>query len=236
MLRSLDRLVRSGDGVNNPIRFTDLSQPLYHGCPGWPEYEPMTLRRDFMTGYQGFNAETVKMNTHTGTHVDAPFHFFDEGATIEQLPLEAFAGEAVFIDLRGIEADTPIGRAELEPYASTLKEGDIAILTTGWSGKRDHTKEFLTAWPYLDADGAQLLVDAGVKGVGIDTISVGGWGSPEKGRPCHEVILGAGKFIVEELKVPESLLGGGRYFFSAFPILLSGCGGAWARAVVYDFG
>ncbi len=58
------------------------------------------VERNYRREIEGFNAETVRLNTHTGTHVDVPFHFDDEGASVEQMPLSAFAAPAVFLDLR----------------------------------------------------------------------------------------------------------------------------------------
>jgi kynurenine formamidase len=215
-------------------KFWDLSQPVAHDGPGWPEYDPPAIRRTYRLGAEGFNAETIEMNVHTGTHVDVPFHFDDAGATIDRVPLDAFAGPALFVDLRGaVEPGSEIGPAQLEGRLGPLREGDFAVLVTGWGDKRAVTEEFLKHWPYLGGDGARLLCDHGVAGVGIDALSIGGWGGPEKGVPAHEVLLGAGKVIVEELHVPDDLLGR-RAFLTAFPILLQGCGGAPARAVAWE--
>ncbi|WP_045235026.1 cyclase family protein [Deinococcus pimensis] len=212
----------------------DLSVPLYHNCPAWPDYDPALVSRDYQAAFHGFNAETVRMNTHTGTHVDAPFHFFDEGRTIDQVPLDAWMGPALFIDLRHKLADEPITEADLAPSLGALDEGDFAVLVTGWVSRRGVNRDYLTRWPYLTGEGARALIDAGVKGVGIDTLSIGGYGGPEKGRPPHEVILGAGRVIVEELDVPEHFLDGRKRVLCAAPILLRGCGGAWARAFAFD--
>lgn len=212
----------------------DLSQPVAHGGPAWAEYEPPVVTRNYRRSAEGFNAETVTLNTHTGTHVDVPFHFDDGGATIDQMPLSAFAAPAVFIDLRSrVTGGEAIGPAQLEPLPELLAAGDIAVLVTGWGQRRALTEEYLKGWPYLDGSGAQLLVEHGVSGVGIDALSIGGWGGPEKGEPCHTTLLGSGKVIIEELLVPEELLGR-RCFLTAFPVLLDGCGGAWTRAVAWE--
>ncbi|MBF0531260.1 MAG: cyclase family protein [Deltaproteobacteria bacterium] len=213
----------------------DLTQPIYHNCPGWPEYAATIITRDFIIAKNGFNAETITLNTHTGTHIDVPYHFLNHGETIDKFPLDAFCGPAVFIDVRGKPADSPIGFNDVKPFLKEIQPGDIAILNTGWGKKRANSKEYLFEWPYLDKEGAAALLEAKVKGVGIDALSLGGWGSPAKGRPCHEVLLGAGLFIVEELLIPDEVMDGKRRWFSAFPILLNDCGGSLTRAVVYDF-
>ncbi len=215
-------------------RMWDLSQPVGHGGPAWAEYEPPVVTRNYRLAAEGFNAETLTLNTHTGTHVDVPFHFDDAGATIDQVPVSAFAAPAVFIDLRDrVKRGEAIGRAQLDPLPDLLAPGDIAVLVTGWGQRRALTEEYLKGWPYLDRTGAEVLVEHGVSGVGIDALSIGGWGGPEKGEPSHHVLLDSGKVIIEELLIPGELLGR-RCFLTAFPVLLQGCGGAWARAVAWE--
>jgi kynurenine formamidase len=212
----------------------DLSQPVSHDGPGWAEYDPPVIRHNYRREVEGFNAETIEMNVHTGTHVDVPFHFDDAGATIDQMPPDAFAGPALFIDLRErVEPASEIGPKQLEGRLDQLREGDFAILVTGWGDKRGITEEFEKRWPYLGGEGARLLLDHGVRGVGIDALSIGGWGGTDVGEPSHTALLGAGKVIVEELHIPEELIAR-RAFFTAFPILLAGCGGAPARAVAWE--
>lgn len=215
-------------------RMWDLSQPVAHGGPAWVAYEPPVVTRNYRRTAEGFNAETVTLNTHTGTHVDVPYHFDDGGATIDQMPLSAFAAPAVFIDLRSrVKRGQAIGPDQLDPLPDRLEVGDIAVLVTGGGQRRALTEEFLKGWPYLDGCGARLLIDHGVSGVGIDALSIGGWGGPEKGEPSHITLLGSGKVIIEELRIPEELLGR-RCFLTAFPVLLEGCGGAWTRAVAWE--
>lgn len=215
-------------------RFYDLSQPVFTDCPQWAKYEPVSITRPFTTAMNGYNAEKVVLMTHAGTHVDAPAHFFDEAPAIEAMPLDAFAGTAMFVDMRRKRKSEPIGAADLAPIADRIAPGDVVLLNTGWGHKRAVTREYLTEWPWLDGTGAELLVARGVKGVGIDALSLGGWGDDEKGRPCHRTLLGAGRFIVEDLRVPDEVMDGKKRPFCAFPILLRGCGGAWARAVAWD--
>jgi arylformamidase len=212
----------------------DLSQPIRHDGPAWAAYDPPTITHNYRRAAEGFNAETLRLNTHTGTHVDVPFHFDDEGPTIDRMPLSAFAGPAAFLDLR--EAVRPAGEIGSEQLAAAfdlLREGDFAVLVTGWGERRANSEEFLKRWPYLGGEGARALLGRGISGVGIDALSIGGWGGPEKGEPSHVALLGAGKVVVEDMRIPAELIGR-RCFLSAFPILLEGCGGAWARAVAWE--
>jgi arylformamidase len=174
------------------------------------------------------------MNVHTAAHLDAPFHFYPEGKTIEQIPVERFQGEAIPINLFGISPDSPITVQHLEPYADKIQAGSIVLLCTGWGKKRGYTKEYYNQWPYLSGEGAQWLVDRGVKGIGIDGLSIGGWGM-EKAVPPHEILLANEVWPLEELHLTEELLEEEKWFVCAFPIKLKGFSGAPVRAVAIAF-
>ncbi len=137
------------------------------------------------------------------------------------------AGLAAFLDLR--EAVEP--SEQLAGALDPLHDGDFAVLVTGWGERRANSEEFLKQWPWLGGEGGRVLLDRDVAGVGIDALSIGGWGGPEVGEPSHVALLGAGKAIVEDMRIPDELIGG-RCFLSAFPVL-EGCG-AWTRAVAWE--
>ena len=77
------------------MKVFDLSQSLYSSCPGWPTYKETLITHETVVGIQGYTSEIIKMNTHTGTHLDAPFHFFADMNTIDQIPLEKFFGKEI---------------------------------------------------------------------------------------------------------------------------------------------
>jgi kynurenine formamidase len=183
-----------------------------------------TIERD------GFNAERLDLITHTGTHLDVPYHFFADGKKLDEVPVGDFQGPAAVLDLRPLRPEQGIGPAELEASGQLLRPGDIAILCTGWGEKRGPNPEFLYRWPYLTGDGARWLVDRGVSAVAIDALSVGGWAAGT-GRPCHEALLGTGRWILEDIRCPDAVIAAGRCHLFAFPILLAGCGGSLVRAV-----
>lgn len=220
-----------------PRRIYDLSQPVFNNCPQYPDANPRPaqIRLFYMLAVQGVNKEIVEISTHTGTHCDAPYHFFEDGATIDQVPLETYVGPAFVLDLRFKRPGTAIERADLEQYADSVKPGDIVLLNTGGGQRRLNTTDFLTRYVFLSGEAAQLLVDCGVKGVGIDAVSMGGYDNPKTGGPCHKALLGAGKFIVEELFFPEEVMDGKPRLFVAAPVKLQGCSGSWTRAALWEF-
>jgi len=220
-----------------PIRIHDLSQPVFTNCPQYPDENPRPaqIRLFYMIAVKGVNKEIVELSTHTGTHCDAPYHFFEEGATIDQIPLETYIGRATILDLRDKKAGSAIERTDIERFAMRIAEGDIVLLNTGWGHKRANTKEFLTEYVYLSGEAAQYLVSRGIKGVGIDAVSLGGYNDPSKAVPPHKTMLGNGKFIVEELHFPDEIMDGKERLFVAAPVKLQGAGGAWTRAMLWEY-
>jgi arylformamidase len=214
----------------------DLSQPIFNNVPQWPKFHPTSMTVPHLTATESANVERLELMTHTGTHVDAPFHFFPEAETVDALPLKHFHGPCVALDLRHKEPASGIMRSDLEPHAKKIQPGVIVLLKTGWGDKRALSKEFLTAWPYLTGDGAEYLVSLGIHGVGIEGLSIGGFDDAEKETAAHKVLLSAKKLIVEDICIPEALLDGRVRHFAAFPIRIEKASGGWTRAVAWDQG
>ena len=211
-------------------RWFDLTQPLYSGCPGWYGYPPPVVETTWTIEAQGFNAEHLDLMSHTGTHLDVPYHFVAGGSKLDEIPVEQFQGRAVVLDLRHVRAGHAINPEDLRPAADRIRAGDIVVLCTGWGDKRSLDPIFVQHWPYLSGEGAQWLVDRQVRAVAIDTLSVGG-STPETGRPPHVVLLGAGCWALEDIRVPPALVEAGRCQLFAFPLLIRGAGGAPVRVV-----
>ena len=214
----------------------DLSQPLFNNVPQWPKFRPTSMTIPHLTAIESANVERLELMTHTGTHVDAPFHFFSDAETVDALPLSHFHAPCIALDLRHKQAGSGIVAADFEPHSSKIRAGRIVLLKTGWAEKRAFTKEFLTLWPYLSGEGAEYLVSRDIHGVGIEGLSIGGFDDPEKETAAHKILLGAKKLIIEDLRVPEAMLDGRTRHFAAFPVLIQGAGGAWTRAVAWDEG
>lgn len=220
-----------------PSRIIDISQPVYSNCPQYPDTtpRPAQVRWMYIHGVEPVNKEIVEISTHTGTHCDAPFHFFESGTPIDQVPLETYVGWAAIIDVRGKSPGSAITARDIEPYLEAIQPGDVVLLNTGWGHKRANTKEFLTEYVYCGGDAAKAIVDAGAKGAGIDAVSFGGYNDPSKAGPSHRTMLGNGKFIVEELFFPDEVMDGKRRLFVCAPVKLRDCSGAWTRAALWQF-
>lgn len=211
------------------MRLFDLSQPLFDGCPNCPEHPPVRLPVTADHAVEGWRMEEFHMASHTGTHLDAPLHKLAGGASIDCYPLETFCGEPVVLDLAHLSAGHPIGPEDLQ--AAHEVSGRILLLHTGWDRKRAPTEEWIHRSPYLSPAGAEWVVERGVKGVGIDHFSIGGTGADN--APTHEILLGNGVWVIEELFFRE----GWQDFapgsmFMAMPLLVPGFSGSPCRAVL----
>jgi kynurenine formamidase len=211
------------------MKYFDLSVPLYHNCPAWPTHGLTAFTLEDMHVNGGAVTERIDMNVHTGTHLDAPYHFIPQGKTIDEIPLEAFIGRAWIVNLTGIAARTGIGPEHLEKHLAKVQKGDIVLCCTGWARKRSHSAEYCHDWPWMTKEGAELLIAKGVKGAGTDGLSMGGW-YEGTGLPCHKAFLGAGLWLVEELIFPDELLKYESCTFTAVPLKLQGFGGSPTRA------
>lgn len=230
-------------------RVIDLSHTMYHSMPAWPT-SPNFLYE--MTAHAARDMSTMhvirQMTTHTGTHVDTPLHFVVGGKSVDQLPLEAFVGEGVVIDLSYKKAGEEIKTQDLMPYADQICPGDVLMLYTGWGEKIGFNPEYLFEWPYLVEESAEYIVRRRVKAVGTDGLSMGGWDREvpahgpiaREGSPAetHRILLRAGIVLIEALRNLGEVLGGQkteRALFVYAPVSIRGAEGGPCRAMALVF-
>ena len=205
-------------------RIYDISVPIRSGglvYPGNPEID-ISLQQAVAKG-AGANVSAIRFGSHTGTHADASRHFFDDGQTVDRIPLERLIGRAVLIkfpdSLRSIGAD--------DLRAHDLKGQKRVLIGTRNSALLSQ-KQFVPDYTYLAPDGAQYLVDQGVELVGVDYLSIEQFHSGH--HRTHRTLLEHSVVIIEGLDL--SLPPAGEYEFICLPLRIEGCDGAPARAVL----
>jgi len=213
------------------MRLLDLSQPLFDGAPNCPAHPPVRFKTTFDHAATGWRMEEIAMATHTGSHLDAPLHKIAGGASIDQLPLDGFAGPALIADLRGIAPGAAIRPDALAERLAGPLDGKIILLATGWGDRRAHTDEWHAQSPFLHPEAARWLVARHIRGVGIDHFSIGGMTA--ENEETHTILLEDGVWILEDLRFPpESFHLPQPVKFWALPLNWPGCSGAFCRPVI----
>ncbi|MFN2635673.1 MAG: cyclase family protein [Gemmatimonadaceae bacterium] len=205
-------------------RIYDVSVPIRSGglvYPGNPEIA-IGLQQAVAKG-AGANVSTIHFGSHTGTHADAARHFFDDGQTVDRIPLERLIGRAVLIQFG--EDVRAIGSQDLR--AHDLANHTRVLLRTRNSPLLSRS-DFVNDYTYLAPDGAEYLVDKGVELVGIDYLSIEQFHSGH--HRTHRTLLDRAVVIVEGLDF--SAVPPGEYQLICLPLRIEGCDGAPARAVL----
>ncbi len=192
------------------MRIFDVSVPIRPGMITYPGDPTVMLERASAIAEGALaNVSRLSFGVHTGTHVDAPVHFIDGAASTEELPLGALLGRVRVIAAESLAAN------ELR----TLELPERIIFKTSNSelwARSEFTDDFLS----LDGDGAQVLVERGVRVVGIDYLSIGD-------EHAHRTLLAAGVVAIEGLDLRG--VEPGDYELVCAPLKLVGSDGAPAR-------
>jgi len=193
----------------------DLSLPITDGVATLPGDVPVRLWvHDELTRVGG-----IQLGTHAGTHLDAPFHWFGGGATVDRVPLQRLVGPARVIDLRGRSIEVTL--QELVAACGPTEPGERLLLLTGWRGEVTDQD-----YPHLSREAAEWLVEQRPALVSIDTPSVDG---PHSGC-AHGVLLDAEVPIIELLTNLDRVVGRPFDLF-ALPLAVVGMDGAPVRAI-----
>jgi arylformamidase len=203
----------------------DITLTLSPDLPVWPGDSPFVIERvETIDGGGNANVSVVKMGVHTGTHVDAPDHFLNDGISVDQLPLDVLVGRAYVLHLPDVDL---IDAATLEQADIPPRTRRILFKTRNsnyWAGGVSTFQEDFVA---LSEDAAEFLVDRNVKLIGVDYLSVAPYGAS---RPTHEILLKAGVVVVEGLNLAE--VSQGRYTIHCLPMKIAGAEGAPARVIL----
>jgi kynurenine formamidase len=218
----------------------DLSQPLWAGMARWPRTRPLTTKVLATIESDGLFERHVTLPEHVGTHVDAPAHFAADGQAVDQLAPSSLVAEGRLIDLRAACAGDPDFALEadllerLEAEQVDLPRGCVALFRTGWDRYLPQQELYVgpsggpPRFPGLAPSAARLLVERGVRGIGIDTLGVEPGAATE--YPLHRITLPAGLYHVEGL-VNLGQLPGSDFLVVVAPLPLVGGSGAPARVL-----
>ncbi len=216
------------------MKFRVLSYPLTSDAAVWPGNLPAAYTQPFSSIRQGdrSNRTILHLFSHSGSHIDAPKHFNDAGASAHELPIENY----IFFAPLVLEVPLPDGGsitpADLEPYADQLEQADIALLRTGWSLQRFRDpRRYAQAGPYLEPAGAEFLLEfEQLRAVGIDAVSIGAPTHLAESVATHQILTGVGRederflLILEDFKIDIDLSNTSRIY--AWPLMIEEADGS----------
>lgn len=205
------------------MRMHDISMAVDQYIPVYnnkADKKPVfTIDRDYNSG--NVYESVIKMNMHTGTHIDAPLHMLIGGNTIDKLDITKLVTECAVFDFQ--EVQDKITSEDLK--RKNIKSGSFILLKTRNSFYEGFDPEFV----YVDATGAEYLKELQISGVGIDSLGIE---RAQPGHETHKTLLGNGIIILEGLRLAD--IEEGVYQMVALPLKLIGTEAAPARVILLE--
>jgi len=202
----------------------DVSRPIFTGMAIYPRNPPVEIgaAKRIARG-DSSNVSLLSLGSHTGTHVDAPLHMDDAGAGVDHVSLDSMIGPAIVIDIPD----------DVQAISATHLDGRIGghtrvLLRSRNSARFAASGIFEEDFTYLSPDAAALLVERGVRFVGVDALSVEQYHAGH--HRSHDTLLRAGVAIVEGLALEN--VAPGEYQVICLPLRIRDCDGAPARVVL----
>ena len=204
------------------MKLIDLSHPMEHGQQTFPMDPKLSIVPHGNTTTLKYNITQIVMSSHQGTHLDAMYHFIDDGKTLDQMPLDWFYGLTHLLRIPK-NAKDEIREDDFKPYEHLLTEGAKIIYETGWH-QNFGADNFFTEFPTLTLDTSKYLASKKIRMLGMDTPTPSyDW------YEVHHVLLGEEIVIVEALanldQAPDE------FTFMGFPLNFKGRDGSPIRAV-----
>ena len=194
------------------MNYIDLTHTLSSEIPSWDGSCGFTLTSE--TDYKDctppdlFKTQRIESRAGMGTHMDAPAHCVEGAITIEKLELKNLITDCVVVDVSNVANEAylvmPSVIETFEKEHGTIPENAFVIFYTGWDKHWENSEKYRNDYkfPSIHADTAQLLLKRNISGLGIDTLSSD---TGLNGFPVHRAILGAGKYLVENVANAKSL-------------------------------
>ncbi|HEX9025544.1 MAG TPA: cyclase family protein [Clostridium sp.] len=208
------------------MKIIDLSHVIHSKILVFPGTEEPKLEQATTFEKHGFVENKVAMYTHTGTHIDAPYHILEDGLTIDKYDVEDFVGKAQVIDFTDFRSKL-IDVEDLVKYEDLIADIEYLIIKTGW-GKYWGDEKYFNGFPVLTTEAAEWLLKFNLKGIGVDAISV----DPVEAKtfPCHRILFKKSLIIIENLANLDEI-GDEPFILSCLPLKFKDADGSPVRAV-----
>ena len=210
------------------MRIIDLSHEIYHGMPVFPLDPKTGVLVHHTIASMKYNITQLVLSSHVGTHLDAPYHFFEDGCTVDRLDLSKCVGPARVIRIPGKGPKSEIHVADLEPYDGAFTPGARVILSLGWY-KVFPEERFYTEMPGITPECGRWIADKEIAMLGLDLPGV----HAEHWEEVHKILLEREIVIVEALTNLDAIRED-NVFFVAMPLRLRGRDGSPVRAIAIE--
>ena len=210
------------------MRIIDLTRTVSEGMPVFPGTGGPSLAAAATLEKDGFRETLLRLTSHTGTHMDAPAHVLEGGATLDEMPASQIAGKAAVIDCRSCAPGSEIPLGRILAAGDAAREAQFLLFLTGW-GRHWGSDAYFRDYPLLSREALQWIAASGKKGIGLDAASP----DPvdETALTRHRLLLSGGSFVIVENLCRLEELPGGLFDFFALPLKFRGADGAPVRAV-----
>jgi kynurenine formamidase len=214
----------------NIKKIIDLSMPITAQTPIYPGDPKPHIEPAATFAENGYHVSRLVLGSHTGTHVDAPFHFRENGMRIDEVPLTYFLGKGIVIDVTGKNDGEAITLSDVKHYLPQLEPGMIVLFHTGWSQYVGTERYF--RHPYIAIDVIQAMLGQGIRTFFIDALNI----DPPDGSsfPAHEAITAVNGVIGENFMNFDQIDFADPYII-ALPLYLPKSDGSPVRAIAIEF-
>lgn len=210
------------------MKVIDLTHVITETMPVYPGTEPPRLETANTYEKDFFKETRMTLFTHTGTHMDPPAHIFPGRTTLDQFPADQFIGKALVIDCRDLQEGQFITMDHIRRYGAKASQADFLLFNLGWD-KYWGADAYFGNFPCMDMEVLDFILAGNYKGIGIDAISI----DPVDNLTRHRKLFREKDIVNIENLTNLEQCGGDLFWFSCFPLKLSGGDGSPVRAVAW---
>lgn len=217
------------------MKIYDLTLDVETGMPtcGTPWHQTVDISSMGTIGTVGRNTQKITLGSHSGTHMDAPYHFIENGITVEKLDVNLMWGKIKVVDFRS----KGIGDVVSLEDVIKIEVSERLLFAFGWYHNWK-IKRYYEKFPYFTVDAVEYLIDQGMKVMALDTPSPDNGGAirdiGEADSPNHKILLKNKIFVIEYLNNTDVLIGGKEYEMVSLPLKLKGADGSPARVLIRE--
>jgi len=213
------------------MKLLDLTLTVSENIPTFPGSPQPSFVQDKNIKNDGYNSELLFLSSHTGTHLDAPYHFQEKGEKIQEISLKRLVSSAILVKSRK-KGDQPITKTDIQKFEKKhgkIPSGSTVIFWTGWQKMIKNTSYFIRN-PGLSTAAAKYLVSKKINLVGTDSPSIDL--GKDKRFPVHHIFSKNNVLIVENLTNLEKIRSS-KFHFVVLPLKLKGATGSPVRAIAF---